>query len=155
MSERLSYWECEHLQRVGPSVRPDCTWMETFWRVPDEPFGLKVFEPIKTKAASWARPHVCFHTTVQFLGRRRPFEQIDSVDLQPRTWPATHFALHNGLYYEIGGGGVRHVCGEWMMVWRAGRNTAHARHFNVHARHSEWDSNCDVCNLEKKLREVA
>lgn len=157
MSERLSHWECERLlaNRAGRIVRPDCSWAETFWRRPDGPFGLDVFEPIPTKAPSWTQPHVCLHTTIQFLGRRRPFEEIDRVDLEPRTWPATHFVEHNGRFYEVAGGRVRHAAGSWFMLWRAARNTAHARHFNAHPGHLEWDGNCDICRLEKNLKEVA
>ena len=157
MSERLSYWECERLleRRNESAVRPDCSWAELFWRRPDGPFGLDLFEPIPTKALAWAQPYVCLKTTVQFLGRRRPFEEIDRVDLQSRTWPTTHFVEHKALFYEVGGGGVEHTAGSWFMIWRAARNTAHARHFNAHPNHLEWDGNCDICRLERNCREAA
>jgi hypothetical protein len=157
LSERLSYWERERLleRRSGRSVRPDVSWAEIFWRSPDGPHGLNVFEPIPTKAPSWTRPHVCLSATVQFLGRRRPFEEIDRVNLESRTWPSTHFVEHHGLIYEVMGGSVRHTAGSWFFVWRAAKNTAHARHFNLHPNHLEWDDRCDICRLEKNLQEAA
>ncbi len=157
MSERLTHWECERLlmNRSGSSVRPDTSWAETFWRIPDPPHGLSIYEPIRTKAASWARPHVCLNITVQFLGRRG-FEEVDRVEIEAKRWPTTHFALWDGKFYEVSSGSVRHTSGEWFFIWYAAKNTAHARHFNIHPNHLEWDSGrCDVCRLEKNLPEAA
>ncbi len=158
MSERLSAWEVDHFlaERRKGMFRPNNDWAAVLWKSHLHENAINIFEPIPTKAPNWAEPYVCLNVTVQFLGRRRPFEEIDRVDLESRTWPTRHFAERAGIFYEVYGGRVQHNAGSWFMVWRAAMNTELARHLNSHPKHAEWDGGrCELCAMEKTLKGAA
>ncbi len=150
MSERLSAWEIEHFKAHGGE--PDVSWAEKLPKLYLGAMVLYVYEPIRTKAPCYAHANWCLGSTIQFLRRFGEFHEFDRVEITPRTWPMTHFVLHESFHYEVVGGEVIHDCG-WWVKWSAYRNSNHAHHLNGYHYVNE---RCDLCarNLAPRHLEI-
>jgi len=141
-SHRLPWVFWDTLSHSG--WKPDTSWAKDLRGARTATQAMHVIEPLPINPSDWLQPYCCYSNTVIFYIRGTATEMA-RCDYSNRSWPQISFVERERLFYEVAGGRVVDVFGQWHMEWRAYKNTELARHFNGLCNAPCWF--CDVLNF--------